>query len=390
MSARSDATRDAAAVIGIGMSEFSANSGRSELDLAAEVALAACADAGVDPRQVDGFATYSAYGEGVTPVAVANFLGNPEPPNVLMNPPFGGNMSAMLLQFATMAVVTGAADYMLLYKAFNGRSGSRMGGTGTGAARAAGDRQWDLAFGIHGTPLGFAFDAAEYIHRYAPRPEDVGELAVTFRDHAQLNPHARMYGKPITVHDYLSSRFIIEPLRLLDCCVEIDGAAAVLVTTSERARELVPKPVLIRAVAYGYRGLSVGVPRHKPGWQGSAAVTAPRLYSRGGLGPEEVDIALLCDDYTYSVLPQIEEFGWCGAGEAAAFAAAGQLRIGGTIPCNTNGGQLSEGFLHGFNQVIEAIIQLRGDAGTRQVPGANVALVTGTNGASGALLRRNA
>jgi acetyl-CoA acetyltransferase len=210
---------------------------------------------------------------------------------------------------------------------------------------------------------------------------------VTFRENAQRNPHARMRGKPLTVEDYLASRMIVDPFRLLDCCVEVDGAVALLLTTTERARDLPSTPVLLRAFAYGYRGMSVANPRQQPGWHGSGRVVAPRLYERAGLTADDIDLAQLCDDYTYSFLPQLEEYGWCGPGEAAAFCRDGHIAATGTIPCNVNGGQLSEGFMHGLNNVVEAVVQIRGRAGERQIPDIRTALVTGTNGASAAILR---
>jgi acetyl-CoA acetyltransferase len=381
--------RDRAAIAGIGMTAFTSDSGVSELALAAEATKAACADAGVDVHDLDAFATYSSYGEGVSPIVLAGFLGNPEPPQIYMNPPFGGNMTAMILGYAAMTVATGTADHVLVFRSFNGRSGYRMGGTGTAAPAAAGDSQWILPFGMHGAPANFAMNAREYVDRYGVREEDVGSVAVTFREHAQRNPHARMHGRPLTLDQYLDSRMIVDPFRLYDCCVEIDGAVALVVTTAERARDLAQPPVLVRAAAYGYRGMTVGNPQQQPGWHGSGRFVAPRLWERAQLSTADVDIAELCDDYTYSLLPQLEEYGWCGPGEAAAFSADGHLRLDGSIPTNTNGGQLSEGFMHGLNQVVEAVLQLRGDADERQVPGAEVALVTGTNGASAALLTKD-
>lgn len=382
------ALRDRAAIVGVGMTAFTTDSGSSELGLAVEAAKLACDDAGVPPQSVDGFASYNSYGEGPSPVYVAGFLGNPEPARVLMMPPFGGNLTAMMLGFAAMATSTGTCEYMLIYRAINGRSGMRMGGSTAKAPRADGDRQYLLPFGMHGAPANFAMNAREYAHRYAVRPEDVGALAVTFRDHAQRNPHAAMYGRPITLDDYMSSRPIVEPFRLLDCSVEVDGAAAILVTSAERAADLRQPSILIRGAAYGYRGMAVGNPRQQPGWHGSGHFVAPRIFECADMTVDAIDVAGLGDDFTYSVLPQLEEFGWCKRGEGAAFAAAGNLRLGGAIPCNTSGGQLSEGVMHALNVVIETVVQLRGAAGPRQVPDAEVALVTGTNGASAAILRR--
>jgi acetyl-CoA acetyltransferase len=384
-----NALQDRCAVVGVGMTDFTTDSGVTELALAVEAAKLACDDAGVDPRIVDGFASYNSYGEGPSPVYVAGFLGNPEPPQILMMPPFGGNLTAMMLGFASMAIAAGVAEYVLLYRAINGRSGLRMGGTATAPQRADGERQYLLPFGMHSAPANFAMNAREYVHRYGVRPEEVGSLAVAFRDHAQRNPHARTYGNPITIDDYMASRLIVEPFRLFDCSIEVDGAAALLITSIERARDLRKLPILIRAVAYGYRGMAVGNPRQQPGWHGSGKVVAPRLYARAGLSTQDIDVAGLSDDFSYSVLPQIEEYGWCGAGEAAAFCAAGEISLGGSIPCNTGGGQLSEGTMHALNVIIEVVKQLRGEAEGRQVVDAEVGLVTGTNGASAAILRRD-
>ena len=322
-------------------------------------------------------------------MVVAGFLGNPEPPEVLMNSPFGGNMTAMSLGLAAMAIATGVCQYVLLYRAFNGRSGYRMGGTGTARPAAEGDYQWLLPFGMHGAPSNFAMNAREYVDRYGLKPEDVGSVAVTLRDNAQRNPHARMFGKTLKLDDYMRSRVVVEPFRLLDCCVEVDGAAALLLTSTERARDLRKVAVLLDSFAYGYRGMTVANPRQQPAWHGSGRVVAKRLFARSSVVLSDVQLAGLCDDYTYSFLPQLEDFGWCDPGEGAVFCREGNIALDGVIPCNTNGGQLSDGFMHGLNNVVEAVAQLRHECGQRQVRGAEVALVTGTNGASAAILRRD-
>ena len=381
--------RDAAAIAGIGMTEFSANSGVSELTNTVRAAKLACEDAGVDPRQVDGFGSFNSYGEGPSAVIVAGAMGNPEPPNILMLPPFGGNMTAMILGFAAMAVASGTARYFLIYRAINGRSEMRIGGTGTTTTHAPGDRQFTQPFGMHGAAANFGMNAREYIHRYNVKEEDAAAVAVTFRIHAQRNPHARMYGRALTTADYLSSKYVVEPLRLLDCSVEVDGAAALLICAASEAWDLKQPPILIHAAAYGYRGMSPGNPRQQPGWHGSGRFVAPRLFARTEMTIRDIDVAGLADDFSYSFLPQLEDFGWCEPGQAAPFCADGQIDLGGTIPCNTSGGSLSEGTMHGLNLITETVTQLRGAGGARQVPDAEVALVTGTNGASAAILRRD-
>ncbi len=226
--------------------------------------------------------------------------------------------------------------------------------------------------------------AQRYLHAYGLSPEVFGQVAVVDRRHAARNPAAYFYGKPITLAEHAASRWIVEPLRLLDCCQETDGGQAIVVTSVERARDLPNPPAVITAAAQGagrgqeqmtsfYRDELTGLPE--------MGVVARQLWRTSGLAPGDIDVGILYDHFTPFVLMQLEEFGFCGPGEGAEFVAAGEL------PLNTHGGQLGEAYLHGMNGIAEAVRQLRGTS-VNQVAGAARALVTAGTGVptSGLLL----
>jgi acetyl-CoA acetyltransferase len=252
--------------------------------------------------------------------------------------------------------------------------------------------QYQVPFGLMTPPQQYALVARAYMDRSGATAEDLGRVAITQREHAARNPRAMMRD-PLSMEVYLGSRWIAEPLRLFDCCLETDAAVAVVVTSAERARDLPRRPVLVSGATTGgghnlYSNgrvdLSVSAAREM----------APRLYAAAGIGPDEVDLAELYDAFTPLVLMQLEDYGLCEPGEAAAFVADGATRLGGQTPVNTHGGHLSEGYVHGLNHVVEAVLQLRGDAGERQVAGAETALCTGqpgyVSGVTSALILRTA
>jgi acetyl-CoA acetyltransferase len=276
-----------------------------------------------------------------------------------------------------MAVTTGMADTVVCWRAINARSEFRMGGTG----RAAPDTiefQYQVPYGYATPPQQFAMQARAYLDAYNVKPEDLGRVAITQRNYAQQSPRAMMR-KPLTMDDYLSSRWVVEPLRLFDCCLETDAAVALVVTSAERARDLARPPVLISAAAYG-SGQTLFSNGGGNFATSAASTLAPRLFEMGGLTPGDVDVAELYDAFTPLVLLQLEDYGFCAKGEAAGFVADGQTAPGGRLPVNTHGGHLSEGYVHGLNHAAEAVTQLRGAAGARQVPDATVALSTAQPG----------
>jgi len=241
-------------------------------------------------------------------------------------------------------------------------------------------------FGVLNAPITYALTLRRHMHLYGTTTEQMGRVAVTFRAHAARNPRAVMGGRPMTLADHQASPLIADPLRLYDCCLESDGACAVVVTSAERARDLRTPPVAILASAQGtVRGYGYGpfvnpnVPDESFATGGATGVAA-RLWARAGLGPGDVDVAQIYDHFSGLVLLSLEDFGFCGRGEGGAFVDSGALAWpGGALPTNTHGGSLSEAYIHGLNHVVEGVRQLRGES-TCQVEDAEVCLVTSAAG----------
>ncbi|MFE5712093.1 lipid-transfer protein [Streptomyces sp. NPDC056501] len=364
-----------AAVVGIGATEFSKDSGRSELSLAAEAVRAALDDAGLTPGDVDGLVTFTMDTNPEITVAQAAGIGEL---SFFSRVHYGGGAACATVQQAALAVAAGVAEVVVCYRAFNERSGRRFGSgvqqrepSAEGAALG-----WQLPFGLLTPASWVAMAAQRYLHTYGLTPDAFGHVAVTDRRHAARNPAAYFHGKPITLADHAASRWIVEPLRLLDCCQETDGGQAIVVTSVERARDLPRPPAVILAAAQGagrkqeamtsfYRDELTGLPE--------MGVVARQLWRTAGLTPDDIDVAILYDHFTPFVLMQLEEFGFCGPGEAADFVAAD------AIPLNTHGGQLGEAYLHGMNGIAEAVRQVRGTS-VNQIPGAARTLVTAGTG----------
>ncbi|HEY2165621.1 MAG TPA: lipid-transfer protein [Jatrophihabitantaceae bacterium] len=382
-----------AAIVGIGATEFSKDSGRSELRLAAECVRAAIADAGLSPSDVDGLVTFTM--DNNTEAAVAREVGIPEL-TFFSRIHYGGGAACATVQQAAMAVATGIADVVVCYRAFNERSGHRFGQVSTTLASAPTssgvDASWSYPMGL-GTPAAFvAMTARRYMHAYGASSEDFGAVAVADRKHAANNPNAFFYGKPITLAEHQASRWIAEPLHLLDCCQESDGGVAVVVTSVERARDLPQPPAVISAAAQGsgadqfvmtsyYRDELTGLPE--------MGIVGRQLWAQSGIAADDVQVAILYDHFTPFVLIQLEELGFCARGEARHFIADGAIEMGGRLPINTHGGQLGEAYIHGMNGIAEGVRQLRGTS-VNQVDEVEHVLVTAGTGVptSGLVLRR--
>ncbi|MEU8958812.1 lipid-transfer protein [Streptomyces sp. NPDC048518] len=372
-------TRDSlggrAAIAGIGATEFSKDSGRSELKLAVEAVRAALDDAGLVPADVDGMVTFTMDTSPEITVAQAAGIGEL---SFFSRVHYGGGAACATVQQAALAVATGVAEVVVCYRAFNERSGRRFGSgvqrrepSAEGAALG-----WSLPFGLLTPASWVAMAAQRYLHTYGLTPDAFGHVAVMDRRYAATNPAAYFHGKPITLEDHAASRWIVEPLRLLDCCQETDGGQALVVTSTERARDLRHPPAIIAAAAQGagraqeqmtsfYRDDLSGLPE--------MSVVARQLWRTSGLAPADIDVGILYDHFTPFVLMQLEEFGFCPPGEAAGFVAEGRL------PLNTHGGQLGEAYLHGMNGIAEAVRQVRGSS-VNQIPGAARTLVTAGTG----------
>ncbi|HYZ57242.1 MAG TPA: lipid-transfer protein [Streptosporangiaceae bacterium] len=372
-----------AAIAGIGATEFSKNSGRSELQLAAEAAAAALADAGLSPSAVDGLVTFTM--DSNAEIAVARELGLGEL-RFFSQIGYGGGAACATVHHAALAIAAGTADVVVCYRALNERSGRRFGQVSVGAVTmpttSGIDNGWHYPMGLSTPAATVAMAARRYMHVYGAASEDFGAVAVADRRHAAANPNAWFYQRPITLADHQASRWIAEPLRLLDCCQESDGAVAIVVTSLEQARDLRQPPAVIRAAAQGsgpdqftmtsyYRDDLTGLPE--------MGVVARQLWQQAGTGPDGIRTAVLYDHFTPYVLMQLEELGFCPRGEARHFIAGGAIELGGRLPVNTHGGQLGEAYIHGMNGIAEAVRQVRGTA-VNQVPGDSPVLVTAGTG----------
>jgi len=373
-----------AAIVGIGATDFSKNSGRSELRLAAEAVTAALADAGLTPADVDGLVSFTM--DTNTEIAVARASGIGEL-KYFSRIHFGGGAACSTVQQAAMAVATGVADVVVAYRAFNERSGMRFGQVNTSLVAQDNSSGTDNAFSYpHGlsTPAAFvAMVAQRYMHEYGATSTDFGQIAVVDRKHAAVNPEAFFYGKPITLDDHQNSRYIAEPLHLLDCCQESDGGVAIVVVSAERAKDLPHTPVVVAGAASGsgenqyimtsyYRDDIAGLPE--------MGLVGRQLWEQSGLRPDDMDVAILYDHFTPYTLMQLEELGFCGRGEAKDLVREpGALEVGGRLPLNTHGGQLGEAYIHGMNGIAEAVRQLRGQS-VNQVDGAGAVVVTAGTG----------
>jgi acetyl-CoA acetyltransferase len=380
--------RDSAAIVGVGRTAFSRASGRTTTGLAVEAILAALADAGLTPSDVDGIATH-ALGDSCAPQTVARALGIGSV-QWSLEEYGGGSKSHIAVGAAAAAVHIGLADCIVVFRALNGRSGLRMGGS-TGAPMPTPETSYERPYGLVAPVQHYALMARAHMSAYGTTQKQLGAVAVNQRENAVLNERAVMR-TPISIEDYLASPWISEPFKLLDCCLETDAACAVVVVNAARAKDLRRPPVYISAAR---SGLGWNMVSGRPVELGTtpAAQIAPLLFADADMAPTDVDVAELYDCFSYTVIAQLEDYGFCEKGEGGPFVEAGEIALHGRIPVNTHGGFLSEGYVHGMNHVCEAVDQLRGDAGNRQVENCRVALSTGqpgyVTGVASALLMRS-
>lgn len=374
--------RDRCAIVGIGATDYSRSSGRSDLSLATQAALAAVDDAGLSPKDIDGIVRCDM--DLVRPNDLVESLGlNGLSYYGEVGP--GGVAPCGMVGQAVAAILSGLATTVLVFRCLNGRSGRRYGQSAATETRVGGGGTYDeffLPYGLLTPGQIFGLMAQRHMIEYGTSEKDLGHIALACRARANANPAAQMHDRPLTMDDYLAARMISRPLRLFDFCLETDGGCAVIVTSADRAKDLRKPPVLIRAVAQG------SLPAPQPGIQFPvllresvttlpAKPTADTLYRRAGLGPEDIDVAQMYDCFTITVLLQLEDFGFCPKGEGGSFVSSGEIDLGGRLPINTGGGHLSEGYIHGMNHIVEGVRQMRGDS-TSQVPGAEMCLVTST------------
>jgi len=368
-------------ITGIGETEYSRESGRSELQLAAEACLAALRDAGLPPARADGLVTYTM--DSSDELELQRCLGMP----ILRwsgRAPFGGVGCTASVQIAAAAIAAGYAEAVLVWRALNGRSGRRYGTPEASKAVGSGGKL-HYAMGFDTGAKSYAAEIQGYMRRYGVTSEDLGRYVVANRTLSASNPRAIYYNKPLSLAEHQSSRWIVEPwIRRYDCCLENDGGAALLVTSADTARALGKPAIAVAAAAQAHgigRRIAYDVYRSDAEIAAEMAALVAELTHQSGLHPREANVALLYDAFSPSVFTALEDFGICGLGEARHFINAGETGLTGRMPVNPNGGLIGEAYMHGLNNVIEAVRQLRGTA-ANQVTDAQTALVTG----GGALL----
>lgn len=378
------------AIVGIGATDYYRRGEswpRTTTQLACEAILAACEDAGISVKEIDGFAYYSGagagYGEKMDTADFMETLGIDEV-TFTASLTSGGGGSAGSIGLARAAIVAGDATYVVSVMALQ-QAKQRLG-TVFSAVAPDPTNSFLQPSGLAGPGHLMSVLARRHMHLYGTTRDAFCEIALTERENAQNRPKARFRGKPLTREDYFAARMIAEPLCLFDFCQETDGAVAVITTSMDRARDLKQVPVPVVAVAHGGRrewGRAfawMGMPDEYFASSGNKPI-ADRVYKQAGLTPDDIDVALLYDHFTPMVLMQLEDYGFCAKGEGNDFVLDGNIRYAaepkpGQIPVNTHGGQLSEAYIIGMTHIMEGVEQMRGTA-TNQVTNAQHALVTG-------------
>lgn len=386
--------RDLCAIAGIGATDFSKNSGRSALTLAAQASLAALQDAGIGVADVDGIVR--SLDDVVLHNDIAQAIGLRNA-SWFSHAGVGGTAPSGMVAQAVAAILSGQATTVLAYRSLNGRSGRRSGlrwsGTEGQTVGGEGDGRYDeyfVPYGLTAPGHYYSLLARRHMIQYGTTSNQLGSIALTCRERALANPAAQMFARPLTMDDYLDSRMLADPLRLFDYCLETDGAAAFVITSTDRAQDGPKPPALIRAVAQGIGpdpqgGRMLTALMRKDMTSFPSKVVADTLYRRAGVVPGDIDVAQLYDCFTITLLVQLEDFGFCDAGEGGPFAAE-EIGLEGRLPVNTSGGHLSEAYVQGMNHVLEGVRQMRGES-TSQVPDAGLCLVTsGAPPATGAFL----
>jgi acetyl-CoA acetyltransferase len=363
------------AVCGLGVTKQGVRLGRAARDLRREALELALADAGLTRRDIDGYiGTTSEVFDDIRHLGLA--------PHFAYTMQSGGATATWSILNAIGAIVTGQANVVCcMYGAAitsprARRADGSVGGFGTFTYG------YPSLYGFVGAGMSHALHARRHMHRYGTTSEHLGAVAVAQRAHAALRPGTLGYGQPITLADHQASRMVVDPFRLLDCCRDTDGGVCVIVTSLERARDLAATPVVVLGVGTGHNIANW--------WTGEVydlhddiAPAKQTAFAMAGIDVADIDVAALYDPFTISVIMQLEAYGFCEPGEGGPFVAGGATALDGAIPTNTGGGQLSGFYATGFTAVSEGLRQLRGEGGATQVPGAEVALVSGHGGNGG-------
>ena len=364
------ALKERGAITGIGETAYSRNSGKSVVALQMQASLEAIADAGLSPTDIDGVIVY-----GPSGVVAEDFVTNFGIPDLRFSAttPMGGASAVAAVQCAIAVIVSGVCRHVLIPLGRNGASGSRIGTRVREMPQFRVVGEFEMPVGAIAPAQLYAPMARRHMELYGTTSRQFGEIAVA-------NPPAR--GAPRQRHhdraqDHQTSRMIADPLRLFDCSLESDGAAAIVVSAAERARDLARRPVYVMGVAEGHPDSPSVISQRPDITTLGLAKAAPRAFAMAGVGPGDIDVAEIYDCFTYTVLCEIEDLGFCRKGEGGPFVEGGATALGGRLPVNTHGGLLSQAHMAGLNHVVELVRQLRGEGGATQVPDAEIGLVTG-------------
>jgi len=371
--------RNKAAIAGIGQTAFSRDSRRSTLHMALEAILAALDDAGLRPEDVDAIVKMSANND----IAEIDLLRSLNLPNLrfFCEIPHGGGAACGTIAGAVAAVVSGMADVVVTFRSLNERSERRFGQSSAGGG-IGGSQAYKIPHGLVTPAQWVAIFGQRYLYEYGHTTEAFGLVSVLCRKHAATNPHAMMYERPVTMEDHQASRWITEPLRLLDCCLDTDGACAAIVVSAEKAKTLRGTPAYIAAAAQGTGSrteMMTSYQRANIARLEEAESTGRELYRTAELAPKDIDIAEIYDHFTPMVLMALEAYGFAAPGKAPDLFREGRVELDGDLPLNTHGGHLGEGYLHGFGHIVEGVRQIRGTA-VNQTNSPRTALVTSGTG----------
>ena len=369
--------RGRVAIVGIGETEYYRHGGSPdpEFKLALKAILAACKDAGLDPRDIDGFSSYSDDRSDASRLAAA--LGTRRLRAATMQWGGGGGGCCAAVANAAASIAAGIADCVVVFRSLAQGQYGRFGQT-TGIDTISGEKAYLMPYGVLAPPQRFAMRVRRYMHEHGVRQEAMRAIALASYHHAQLNPRAVMHGKPRGAAKYNGSRWIAEPFHLYDCCMENDGAAALVLVSAERARDFRNKPVYLLGAAVGSGYRAGAIPHNSPDYTSASFDTvAPDLYRMAGLGPSDVGVVQCYENFTGGVVMALAEHGFFEPEEANDFLTVENLTAPfGRLPLNTSGGNLAECYMHGFELVLEAVRQVRG-VSTSQVRKNDVAMVIG-------------
>jgi acetyl-CoA acetyltransferase len=379
---------DKAAIVGVAETPYARRLEQSEEALAVRVVLDACEDAGISPSEIDGMVSYSI--ESVIETSLSNMIGSNDL-RFFANIGYGGGGGPGCIGLMAMAIATGRCDVGVVWRSRKRGSGGRPWARGGSAPVIAVGAEFARPTGIIRPVDEVAMLARRYLHEYGISREQLANVALAFRRHANANPRATMFERTLSLDEYFDARWVSEPLCLYDACLESDGAGAVVMVSAARAKDLRQPSAFVHSAAQGMPARMIPQTNYfnDDPLRTPSRICAQELFATSDIRAKDIDVAQIYDAFSPLVLWSLEGYGFCGVGEAGAFVENGSIEVGGRLPINTSGGSLSEAYVHGFNLIIEGVRQMRGTS-TSQVPDAASCLVTGseTVPTSAVILRR--